>query len=72
MDHCRNLFSVCSMISELKERLTAVEGEIEELKKEPPTNPPPLAPGTFLVDSELRFKKSMMTRTLANSNASLT
>nr|XP_058970704.1 oncoprotein-induced transcript 3 protein-like [Pocillopora verrucosa] len=38
----------CSMISELKERLTAVEGEIEELKKEPPTNPPtnppPLAP----------------------------
>ncbi|XP_066027948.1 pancreatic secretory granule membrane major glycoprotein GP2-like [Pocillopora verrucosa] len=35
---------VCSMISELKERLTAVEGEIEELKKEPPTNPPPLAP----------------------------
>ena len=27
------------MISELKERLTAVEGEIEELKKEPPTNP---------------------------------
>ena len=39
------------MISELKERLTAVEGEIEELKKEPPTNPPtnppPLAPGTF-------------------------
>ena len=64
------------MISELKERLTAVEGEIEELKKEPPTNPttnpPPLAPGTFLVDSELRFKKSMMTRTLANSNASLT
>ena len=64
------------MISELKERLTAVEGEIEELKKEPPTNPPtnppPLAPGTFLVDSELHFKKSMMTRTLANSNASLT
>ena len=55
MDHCRNLFSVCSMISELKERLTAVEGEIEELKKEPPTNPPPLAPGTFLIDSELRF-----------------
>ena len=51
MDHCRNLFSVCSMISELKERLTAVEGEIEELKKEPPTNPPPLAPGTFLIDS---------------------
>ena len=43
------------MISELKERLTAVEGEIEELKKELPTNPPPLAPGTFLIDSELRF-----------------
>ena len=59
MDHCRNLFSACSMISELKERLTAVEGEIEELKKEPPTNPPtnppPLAPGTFLIDFELRF-----------------
>ena len=55
MGYCRNLFSVCSMISELKERLTAVEGEIEELKKEPPTNPPPLAPGTFLIDSELRF-----------------
>ena len=33
MDHCRNLFSACSMISKLKERLTAVEGEIEELEK---------------------------------------
>ncbi|PFX26278.1 hypothetical protein AWC38_SpisGene9046 [Stylophora pistillata] len=40
--------STCLLIKQLTERLTAVEGEIEELKKppptEPPTNPPPLAP----------------------------
>ena len=53
MDHCRNLFSACLLIKQLTERLAAVEGEIEELKKppptEPPTNPPPLAPGILLV-----------------------
>lgn len=29
----------CSLIEQLKQRLTAVEGEIEELKKPPPTTP---------------------------------
>ena len=60
------------MISELKERLIAVEGKIEELNTELTTKSHPLVSGTFPVDSELRFRRSKMTRILANSNASLT